>query len=174
MMNYEYLKEDYRLRLRFNHEVEGLRELKHTFDDLEHIQRQFIQTQLSIYKGDYPKYIAIKVVSVTKKSPIEVALNIDLELLAFLYFLWNEYGNDWRTVKKLSRDISRLEEFVRGSFTIMGDQLHDDWHRIEERVLQLINWFNSQTIEVRYKFLRFLNKIRRTFSALHEIWIEKR
>ena len=173
-MYYYYLDHQYKVGIKFDEKIEVLSELKKTFEDLAILESEFFSTQRSIYKNNYPRNLNVQIESITKKSPIEIVLNVDFELLGFLFFLLQEYGSDWQTIKKLNKDSQRLKRILQQKFKITEKELDLIWDRVILKVNSFIDWFNDQTVSVQYKFLKFLHKISRTIKCIKEIWIEKK
>ena len=173
-MYYYYLNHEYKVGLRFDEKVEVLSELKKTFDDLSTLENEFFAIQKKIYKTDYPLNLNIQIHSITKNSPIEIVLNVDFELLGFLFFILQEYGTDWQTIKKISKDSAKLKRILSEKFKIAETELDKNWDRMVLKVNHFIDWFNEQPISVQHKYLKFVNKISRTINSIKEIWIEKK
>ena len=174
MKKIEYIEEEYHLEIRFQDEIENLSEIKRTIDDIEQFEKEFFKYVASLKKGDYPKNINMKVIKLSKQSPLEITLAISGIALSFFFFFLGDYGNDWKTVKKLKVDRDRLKKIISEKFKIYGDRWDEEWDEFLDRIEELIVWFNKQTIEKRYKFLTFKNKLSRTLRAIREIWINKK
>lgn len=164
-----YFEGDFKIKIIFDEEDNTFEEFEEVFKFLNEFDKLYYQYSIEKpYKKNERRYKRTQVLSISKKSPLEILAFIEKHWFEILLFLLSTNRETIiLNVKQHYQDFDRLMDSIEEKFK----ELTEDFPNFErEEIIKFIRWFDNLTVEQKNHIVQLIKRSQRVRNKIRKIF----
>jgi hypothetical protein len=164
-----FFEGDFKLNIVFEDGDNTFEEFEEVFKFLNEFDKLYFQYSIEKpYKRNVRKFKRTEVLEISKRSPLEIIINIDKDWFdIFLFILATNSRAIILNVKQYYQDFDKLMDAIEDKFK----ELTEDFPNFErEEIIKFIRWFDNLTVEQKYHIVQLIKRSQKVMNKIRKVF----